>query len=189
MEELNKFKDALKEKVSLLKAKLNGCRKSEEEKDAVAKIAVKDYQEKKSDLDDLEKEVEETSESIQQEQQNAADANSGNKKAAINSLLNDLEERLEKLKKDVVKVKEEVLEYVDEVNNPDVAPVSYKLEFKVHIFNVQLYQFVLISETKFYFVICLHLSNTMYCNKIQTKHSFKLSIQLTQYNYFPCAYR
>lgn len=109
VDELNKFKDTLKQTISVLKGKLEGCRKTEEEKDAVAKIASKKYQEKKSDLDDAEREVEETSESIQQEQQNAADANSGSRKAAINALLNDLETRLERLKKDVLDLRKEIL--------------------------------------------------------------------------------
>ena len=106
MDALTNYSNTLTKRLAELKIELETCKGSQDAKTTAAESATEEYAKAKADLDDLERQVEETTESLQQERSNAENANSG--KAAILSLVQDLEQRLDVEKKKITQQKSKI---------------------------------------------------------------------------------
>lgn len=106
MDALTNYSTTMKKRIASLKIELETCKSSQDAKTIAAEDATEEYTKAKAELDDLQHQVEETTESLQQERSNAENANSG--KSAILSLVADLEQRLDVEKKKVSEQKSKI---------------------------------------------------------------------------------
>ena len=106
MDALTNYSSKLTKRIAEIKIELEKCKSSQDAKTTAAESATEEYVKAKAELDDLERQVEESTESLQQERSNAENANSG--KAAILSLVQDLEQRLDVEKKKVAEHKKKI---------------------------------------------------------------------------------
>jgi hypothetical protein len=103
VKQLTAHETAVDAVITQLKLRLGICKENQNLKSSAAKTTADQSRLLKKDLDDAEREVSETFESLQQEKAKAKSASSG--KAAILSLVSKLEDRLVKAKKTEAKAK------------------------------------------------------------------------------------